>query len=29
MTNANNADPIIRIEHVWKFFGELPALQDV
>ncbi len=29
MTNANSADPIIRIEHVWKFFGELPALQDV
>ena len=29
MTNANNAEPIIRIEHVWKFFGELPALQDV
>lgn len=29
MTNANNAEPIIRIEHVWKFFGKLPALQDV
>ena len=29
MSNANNAEPIIRIEHVWKFFGELPALQDV
>ena len=29
MTNANSAEPIIRIEHVWKFFGELPALQDV
>ena len=29
MTNANSADPIIRIEHVWKFFAELPALQDV
>ena len=29
MTNANNAEHIIRIEHVWKFFGELPALQDV
>ncbi|WP_077071781.1 amino acid ABC transporter ATP-binding protein [Mailhella massiliensis] len=29
MTNANNAEPVIRIEHVWKFFGELPALQDV
>lgn len=29
MTNANNAEPIIRIEHVWKFFGQLPALQDV
>ena len=29
MTNASNTEPIIRIEHVWKFFGELPALQDV
>ena len=29
MTNENSADPIIRIEHVWKYFGELPALQDV
>ncbi|MDD6180856.1 MAG: amino acid ABC transporter ATP-binding protein [Desulfovibrionaceae bacterium] len=29
MTNASNADPVIRIEHVWKYFGELPALQDV
>ncbi len=28
MTNANNA-PIIRIEHVWKFFGQMAALQDV
>ncbi|MBD5641927.1 MAG: amino acid ABC transporter ATP-binding protein [Desulfovibrio sp.] len=22
-------DPIIRISHVWKYFGQLPALQDV
>ncbi len=29
MTNENSAEPIIRIEHVWKYFGELPALQDV
>ena len=28
MTNASN-DPIIRIEHVWKFFGQMAALQDV
>ena len=28
MTNASNA-PIIRIEHVWKFFGQMAALQDV
>ncbi len=28
MTNENNA-PIITIKNVWKYFGELPALQDV
>ncbi len=28
MTNENN-DIIISIRHVWKYFGELPALQDV
>ena len=28
MTNASN-EPIIRIEHVWKFFGQMAALQDV
>ena len=28
MTNASNA-PIIHIEHVWKFFGQMAALQDV
>ena len=28
MTNASN-EPIIRIEHVWKFFGQIAALQDV
>ncbi len=28
MTNENN-DPIITIKNVWKYFGELPALQDV
>ena len=29
MKNADSTDPIIHIEHVWKYFGELPALQDV
>ncbi len=28
MTNENSA-PIISIKNVWKYFGELPALQDV
>ncbi len=28
MTNENNT-PIISIRNVWKYFGELPALQDV
>ena len=28
MTNASN-EPIIRIKHVWKFFGQMAALQDV
>ena len=28
MINESNA-PIIRIEHVWKFFGQMAALQDV
>ncbi len=28
MTNENNT-PIISIKNVWKYFGELPALQDV
>ena len=28
MRNASN-EPIIRIEHVWKFFGQMAALQDV
>ncbi len=22
-------EPVIQISHVWKFFGALPALQDV
>ena len=29
MRNENSSEPIIHIEHVWKYFGELPALQDV
>ncbi len=29
MTRENSAEPIIRIEHVWKFFGTMAALQDV
>ena len=29
MRNENSSAPIIHIEHVWKYFGELPALQDV
>jgi len=28
MRNESN-EPIIRIEHVWKFFGQMAALQDV
>lgn len=27
--NANKSDPIIQIHNVWKYFGHLPALQDV
>lgn len=27
--NAIKSDPIIQIRHVWKYFGQLPALQDV
>ena len=23
------AEPVVRISHVWKYFGQLPALQDV
>ncbi len=29
MTEENSIDPIISIRNVWKYFGELPALQDV
>ncbi|MGE9984448.1 amino acid ABC transporter ATP-binding protein [Desulfovibrio sp. SGI.169] len=29
MTESNKHDPIITISHVWKYFGHLPALQDV
>ncbi|WP_298069459.1 amino acid ABC transporter ATP-binding protein [uncultured Mailhella sp.] len=29
MKSENSSAPIIHIEHVWKYFGELPALQDV
>lgn len=29
MTEENNTTPIISIRNVWKYFGELPALQDV
>lgn len=29
MTESNEHDPIITISHVWKYFGHLPALQDV
>ena len=29
MTRKNSAEPIIRIEHVWKYFGATAALQDV
>lgn len=26
---SDSAEPVIRISHVWKYFGHLPALQDV
>ena len=29
MTESNDHAPIITISHVWKYFGHLPALQDV
>ncbi|WP_300906732.1 amino acid ABC transporter ATP-binding protein [uncultured Desulfovibrio sp.] len=29
MTESNERAPIITISHVWKYFGHLPALQDV
>lgn len=29
MTQSNASAPIITISHVWKYFGSLPALQDV
>lgn len=29
MPESNDHDPIITISHVWKYFGHLPALQDV
>ena len=29
MTEENSTEPIISIRHVWKYFGQLPALQDV
>ena len=29
MTEKNSTEPIISIRHVWKYFGQLPALQDV
>lgn len=29
MTEENNKSPIISIRNVWKYFDELPALQDV
>lgn len=29
MTEENSIEPIISIRNVWKYFGELPALQDV
>lgn len=29
MTQSNPSAPIITISHVWKYFGSLPALQDV
>ena len=29
MTEKNSTEPIISIRYVWKYFGQLPALQDV
>ena len=29
MTEKNSTEPIISIRHVWKYFGQLQALQDV
>ena len=29
MTEKNSTEPIISIRHVWKYFGQLTALQDV
>ncbi len=29
MKNESSQDPIIHIEHVWKFYDQMPALQDV
>ncbi len=29
MTESSDSTPIITIGHVWKYFGSLPALQDV
>ena len=29
MTEKNSTEPIISIRHVWKYFGQLPALQVV
>jgi polar amino acid transport system ATP-binding protein len=29
MTSESNITPVIKIDHVWKYFDELPALQDV
>ena len=29
MTRKNSAEPVIRIQHVWKYFGATVALQDV
>lgn len=29
MTEKNSTEPIISIRHIWKYFGQLPALQDV
>lgn len=29
MTSESDITPVIKIDHVWKYFDELPALQDV